>query len=89
MSSCEEKSKGYSICGFIEDDNLMVGQPEAIDEALMALKEDVLVLKVAEELQHYLSRKLKFLSDKKKSRLEQPHLIESLEMNFNDQVKKV
>ena len=40
-------------------DNLMIGNNAAIDDAILALKNKGLVLKIVEELQDYLSCKIK------------------------------
>ena len=56
--------------------NLIVGNIEAIDDMIAALKEKGLVLKIMEGLQDYLSCEIKFLTDKKRVWLGQPHLEE-------------
>ena len=60
------------------DDNLMVGCLEAIDEAIAAIKENGLVIKVLEVLQDYLPCKVRFSLDEKRTWLGQPHLIKNL-----------
>ena len=47
------------------DDNAMIRDVEAIDDAITALKEYGLVLKVIEGLQDYLSCEVKFSKDKR------------------------
>ena len=61
----------------------MVGNPDEIDAAITALKENELVLKVVKGLQDYLSCKVEFLLDKKRACLGQVHLIKSLEEKFS------
>ena len=77
----EEKLKGV-------DDDSMVSHPEAIVDAIAALKENGLGQKVVEGLQNYLSCEVRLLLDKKRAWLEQPHLIKSLK-KFSEQVKRV
>ena len=49
------------------DDNLMVWNPEAIDEAIEVVQVNALALKVMEELLDYLFSKVRFLSNKMKA----------------------
>ena len=49
------------------DDNLMVGDVEAIDKAIVALKENLLVLKIVEGLKDNFSWKVIFSMDKKRA----------------------
>ena len=60
----------------------MVGNIEAIDNAIEALRSKGLMLKIVEGLQDYLSCKIKFSNNKKHAWLEQPHLIKNLENKF-------
>ena len=57
------------------DNTLMIGDGEAIKEAITALKENNLVLKVIEGLQGYLLCDMKFSMDKRRTCLVQPCLI--------------
>ena len=57
------------------DYNLMIGDMEAIDDAITALKENGLLQKVMEGLHDYLSCEVKFLADKQRAWLGQSHLI--------------
>ena len=61
-----------------------VKKSEKIDDAIPALKENGLVLKIVEWLQDYFSCKVTFSSDKKGLGLGQPYLIEHLEKKFGD-----
>ena len=75
-----EKSIVYvSLC---VDDNLMVGDVETIDEAISALKENGLVLKIIEALLDYLSCEVKFSKDRKRAWLGQSHHIKNLVKNL-------
>ena len=57
------------------DDSLVVGDIAAVDDAIEALKNNGLVLKIMEELQNYLSCEIKYSDNKKHAWLGQPHLI--------------
>ena len=50
---------------------------------------NMLVLNIGEGLQNYLTCKVRFSRDKKRAWSIQLHLIESLEKNFDNQVKKL
>ena len=60
-----------------------------IDEAMEALKNKGLVLKIMERLQDYLSCKNKISDDKKLAWLGQSHLIKNLGNKFGGLVNKV
>ena len=47
--------KTHNIHTLYQDDNLMVGNVEAVDEVITALKENGLVLKIVERIQDYFS----------------------------------
>ena len=49
------------------DDNLLVGHPAAIDEAIQQLRDNGLVLKVEDDLTDYLSCHIKLSEDKKRA----------------------
>ena len=66
------------------DNNLMIGDKAAIDDAIMALENKGLVLKVVEGLQDYLSCEIKISENKKRAWLGQPHLIKNLKSKFID-----
>ena len=61
----------------------MVGNVEAIDAAISAIKNNGMVLKVMEGLQDYWSFKIKFSEDKKRACLGQPHLIKIWKRNLS------
>ena len=71
------------------DNNLMIGDKAAIDDAIMALKNKGLVLKVVEGLQYYLYCEIKFSENKKCTWLGQPHLIKNLKSKFEKLIKDV
>ena len=49
------------------DDNLMVGHPKAIEDAIMEMKKFGLVLKIEDNLKDYLSCEIKFSGDRKQA----------------------
>ena len=60
------------------DDNLMIGNIPIKNDAILALKNKWLVLKIMEGLQDHLSHKIKISNDIKHAWLGQPHLIKNL-----------
>ena len=85
-----KKSKlGMCYVAIYVDDNLIVGHPKAVEDAIQQLKEHKLILKVEDTLKDYLSCEI-FRSDEEKSAwLGQPHLIANLEQTFGDEVKSL
>ena len=71
------------------DDILMVSKVEAIDNATSTLKNNGLSLKVMEGLQDYLSCKIKFSKDKKRSWPRQPHLTKNFEKKCGEHILDV
>ena len=67
----------------------MVDDVKAIDNAVIALKNNGLVLKIVEGLQDYLFCKIKFSDDKKSGQLRQIHLIKNVSMSRMFRVTKV
>ena len=63
----KKSAKGIVYKALYLDDNLMVGNIDAIDNAISAVKTDELVLKVMERLQDFMSYKIKFSEDKKRA----------------------
>ena len=61
----KKTEKGIEYIAFYMDDNLMVGNIEAIDEVTVAPTLKGLILKIVEGLQDYLSCKVRFSGDKK------------------------
>ena len=85
----KNSAKGVVYIALFVDNNLMVGDIEAIDDAISALKNIGLVLKVMERWQDYLSCKIKFSKDKKRTWLRQPHLIENVGKKFCNDMQNV
>ena len=75
--------KDIEYIPFYVDNNLMVGDLEAIFKAITALKENALVLKIEERLHNYLTCNVRYSGDKKRAWLGQSHLIESFEKKFS------
>ena len=80
---------GIVSVALYKDHNLTMCNIETIDYAIAALKENGLVLKVVERLLDYLSCEVKFLANKKRALLVQPHLIENLVKKFGEQVRNI
>ena len=84
------KSKqGTVFIAIYVDDNLLVGDADAIQETINYLKKEGLVLKIEDDLKDYLSCEVRFLEDKKRAWLGQPHLIKNLKAKFGNQVKEI
>ena len=81
--------KGIVYIALYVDDNLMIGDKATIDDAIMALKNQGLVLKVVEGLQDYLTCEIKFSEKKKRAWLSQPHLIKNLKSKFEKLIQDV
>ena len=85
----KKSAKGIVHVALYVYDNLMIGNSTAIDDAILALKNKGLVLKIMEGLQDYLSCKIKISNDKKCTWLGQPRLIKNLMSKFEKLVNKV
>ena len=81
--------KSIVYVAFYIDDNLMVGDIATNDDAIEAIKNKGLVLKIVEGLQDYLSCKIQFSDNKKCSWLGWPHLIKNLERKFGGLIQEV
>ena len=79
---CKRSDKGICFIALYVDDNLLVGHPPAIDDAIRQMREHDLILKIEDTLHDYLSCEIKFSSDRSKAWLGQPHLISNLENTF-------
>ena len=89
MPLCKKEHERIVYVALYVDDNLMVGDIVAIDNAIEALKNKGLVLKIMDGLQDYLSCKIKISDGKKCAWLGQPNLIKNLESKFGGLVNKV
>ena len=78
MEFVGESEKGEVYVASYIYDNLMIGEVEAINYAIAAFKENGIVLKIVDGLQHLLSCEMKCSVDKKSAWLGQPHLIVNL-----------
>ena len=81
--------KGIVYIALYVDDNLMIDISAAIDDAILAVKNKGLVLKIVEGLQDYFSCKMKISDDKKRAWLGQPHLIKTLKSKIGKLINKV
>ena len=70
VDSClymNKNTKGRVYVVLYIDNNLMIGNTDAIDEAIEQVKQNWLVLKVLESLQYYPSYEIWFSKDKRNS----------------------
>ena len=84
-----ETEKGKVYFGLYVDDNLLIGDPPAIQEAIQDLKEKGLVLKIDDNLNDYLSWDIRFSDEKDRAWIGQPHLIANLQDKFGEKVNKL
>ena len=75
--------------GLYVDDNLLIGDPPAIQETIQELKEKGLVLKVDDNLNNHSSCDIRFSEEKNRAWIGQPHLIANLQDKFGDKVSKL
>ena len=85
----KKSPNGIVFIAIYVDDNLLVGYPDAIEDAIQQMKKHGLILKIEDDLKDYLSCKIQFSKDKKKVWLGQPHLISNLMGKFGKDVKKL
>ena len=92
LSPClyvKNSAKGIVYIALYVDNNLMMGDIATIDDAIEALKNKGMILKIVEGLHDYLSCEIIFSDDKKHAWLGQPHLIKNLENKFQGLVHEV
>ena len=80
----KKSTKGIVYIALCIDDNVMISDIVAIDDAIEALKSKGPVLKVVKGLKDYLSYEIKISDDKKRAWIEQPHLIKNVEKEFGE-----
>ncbi len=68
------------------DDNLVIGNPAAIDDTIERLKREGLILKVEDDLHDYLSCEIVFSKNRRSAWLGQPHLFTNLISKFGPRV---
>ena len=85
----KQSSLGIVFIALYVDDNLLVGHPKAIEDAIQQMKKHGLILKIEDDLKDYLSCEIQFSKDRTKAWLGQPHLISNLESKFGNDVKKL
>ncbi|KAL7526613.1 hypothetical protein ACHAWF_001850, partial [Thalassiosira exigua] len=79
--------KGLVYVAIYVDDNLIVGQREAIEDTIEGLRRNGFTVTVEDTLEDYLSCQIEFSRDRNSVWLGQPHLISKLEKTFGDEVK--
>ena len=84
----KKSAKGIVYVALYVDDNLMIGNNATIDDAILALKNKGLVLKIMEGLQNCLSCKIKISVDRKCAWWGQSHLIKNLRANLKNKSRK-
>ena len=92
INSClyiKKSAKGIVYIALYIDDNLLVVDIKAIDDAIIAFKNNGLVLKVVERLQDYLPCEIQFSTEKKGAWLGQSHLIKNIEKKLVFRVTKL
>ena len=89
MPILQRNRKGKVYFGLYVDDNLLIGHPPAIEQAIQELKEKGLVLKIENNLNDYLSCDIRFSAKQDKAWIGQPHLIANLEDKFGEKVNKL
>ena len=85
----KNSANGIVYLALYIEDNLMIGNIAAIDDAIEVLKSKGLVLRIMEGLQDYSSCKINFFDNKKRAWLGQPHLMKNLENKFGGLVKNI
>ena len=60
------------------DDNLLIGHPKAIEDAIEQMKKHGFILKIEDDLNDNLSCEIQFSKDRTKAWLGLPHLISTL-----------
>ena len=82
-----QNKKGTVYIAVWVDDSLLIGDSEAIEQAIKDLREEGFKLKIEGTLQDYLSCEITFNADETVGWIDQPHLITKLEKCFGDLVK--
>ena len=84
-----KNKKGLVFIGLFVDDNLLIGDPAAIDDAIEGMRKHGFTLKVQDDLRDYLSCEILFNANKTMAWLGQPHLIKNLRKKFGHLVKNM
>ena len=71
------------------DDSLLIGNDEAIEAVIRDIEDSGFKLKVSGELDDYLSCEITFNEDGSVAWIQQPHLVEKIEIKFWDLVKNL
>ena len=78
---------GIAILLIYVDDNLMVGDEAALQQAVKDIKKEGYTITVSEDLRDYLSCEIAFNKEETKAWLGQPHMVKRIEKEFGDEVK--
>ena len=71
-----KSGKGVMVITFYMDDDLLIGNPDVMEEAIELFQQNGLILKVEEDLHD--GHEIKFSDDKKKAWIGQPYLMKCL-----------
>ena len=83
-----QTDKGIVIVLTYVDDNLCVGQREALQEVVDEIPKHGLQITVEHDLKDYLSCEIRVSDDKKKAWMGQPHMIKKIAKTFEEEVDK-
>ena len=85
----KKSSLGIVFIALYVDDNLLIGHPKAIEDAIEQMKKHGFILKIEDDLNDNLSCEIQFSKDRTKAWLGQPHLISNLESKFGNDMKNL
>ena len=84
-----KNDKGIALVIIYIDDGFCVGDKEALEQFFQQLKDKNLELKVADDMEDYLSCQVLFSEDGKKAWLGQPHMVNKLLKAFGKHIENV
>ncbi len=84
-----KSEKGLVFIAIYKDDNLLVGNEEAIDEVIKLLQREGFSLKIEDSLEDYLSCNVLFSKSGKEAWLGQPHLIANLNRKIGNLIENL
>ncbi len=84
-----KSEKGLVFIAIYKDDNLLVGNEEAIDEIIKLIQSEGFSLNIKDNLEDYLSCNVLFSKSGKEAWLGQPHLIASLNQKFGNLIENL
>jgi hypothetical protein len=86
---CRRCKKGICYIAVYVDDNLMVGDIDAIDDTIKSLEKHGYILKIQEDLKDYLSCQILFSNNATQAWVCQPHLVSTIKSEFGEEVESV